>query len=91
MVKDENFEITTQNVLDTMNKILALTEENDIHPLIVMAACPVVEEYIALRVGVSKREIDMSRRGAHRLVRALTKTKPQNRNTEKTDSTHNKG
>jgi len=67
----EKFEISAQEIFEVMSKIMEYTREEKIHPLLVMAACPVIEEYVAHSAGVSKREIDMSRRGAHRLVRAL--------------------
>lgn len=69
----EKCEISAQEIFDTVNKIMEYTREEKIHPLLVMAACPVIEEYIAYSAGVSRREMDMSRRGAHKLVQALSR------------------
>ena len=71
MNKKEDVEITIEQVIDAMNKIMKFAEENDIKPLVLLSACPIIEEYLARYFEISRKKIDAMRRDAKKIAHEL--------------------
>lgn len=71
MNKKEGVEIHVEKVIDAMNKIMKFAEENDIQPLVLLSACPIIEEFLARYFDISRKEIDTLRRDAKKIAQEL--------------------